>query len=423
MATSERIGVIGGGLGGLAAACTLAARGHAVDPVRESAWLGGKAAVLKSGRLPLRHGADHPHAPFGIAADLRRGGQAAGRRARRCFPVDPQWRSFFSDGTTLDLSARRRADGARRWTHSRRARSAGYRALPRFLENRCTRSPIASSSGARSASMRDMFDLKSMFNPALLGDVLTMQARQDGGGVRTYPCTRTARGPDARSLHPVRRLGPRCLAGRTLRHRPHADRGRHLVSAGRHARRSGSAGRNWPGNSASNFALADGRAADSLRRIGAQGNRPRDRRRARPFLWRRSSPTPTRYGPIANCSAASPRRASSRRRRYEPACSGVVLYLGLDRAYDHLAHHNFVFSRDPHEEFEAIYRQGEPAPDPTCYVCAPSRSRARCRSARRRSPLCSGSHALPSAASRLVEDAARLSADDPRQAGRQRGNE
>ena len=39
---------------------------------------------------------------------------------------------------------------------------------------------------------------------------------------------------------------------------------------------------------------------------------------------------------------------------------------------DQLLHHNFVFSRDPHEEFDVIYRKGEPAPDPTCYVCAPA---------------------------------------------------
>jgi phytoene desaturase len=62
------------------------------------------------------------------------------------------------------------------------------------------------------------------------------------------------------------------------------------------------------------------------------------------------------------------------RRSYEPACSGVVLYLGLDRAYEHLEHHNFVFSADPEEEFDAIYRRGEPAEDPTCYVCAPART-------------------------------------------------
>src|SRR5262249_46491435 len=39
----------------------------------------------------------------------------------------------------------------------------------------------------------------------------------------------------------------------------------------------------------------------------------------------------------------NPAARFSRRRSYEPACSGVVLYLGLDRAYEHLAHHNFVF--------------------------------------------------------------------------------
>jgi phytoene dehydrogenase-like protein len=51
-----------------------------------------------------------------------------------------------------------------------------------------------------------------------------------------------------------------------------------------------------------------------------------------------------------------------------------VLYLGLDRAYEQLAHHNFVFSRDPEAEFDAIYRRGEPADDPTCYVAAPART-------------------------------------------------
>ena len=49
-----------------------------------------------------------------------------------------------------------------------------------------------------------------------------------------------------------------------------------------------------------------------------------------------------------------------------------MLYLGLDRRYDHLLHHDFVFSRDPDEEFDSIYRKGEPAPDPTCYLAAPS---------------------------------------------------
>ena len=49
-----------------------------------------------------------------------------------------------------------------------------------------------------------------------------------------------------------------------------------------------------------------------------------------------------------------------------------MLYLGLSERYDHLVHHNFVFSRDAEEEFDYIYRRGEPAPDPTCYLAAPS---------------------------------------------------
>jgi phytoene dehydrogenase-like protein len=42
-----RVGVIGSGLAGLAAACTLAVRGHAVEVFEKNAWLGGKAAQLR----------------------------------------------------------------------------------------------------------------------------------------------------------------------------------------------------------------------------------------------------------------------------------------------------------------------------------------------------------------------------------------
>jgi phytoene desaturase len=70
----------------------------------------------------------------------------------------------------------------------------------------------------------------------------------------------------------------------------------------------------------------------------------------------------------------APAARFAKRWKREPACSGVVMYLGLDRAYAHLAHHDFVFSRDPEEEFDYIYRRGEPAPDPTCYIAAPART-------------------------------------------------
>ncbi|MEM9646714.1 MAG: phytoene desaturase, partial [Planctomycetota bacterium] len=85
---------------------------------------------------------------------------------------------------------------------------------------------------------------------------------------------------------------------------------------------------------------------------------------------------------VSNCDAVRTYRellvdsdqakSFEKKNKYEAACSGVVLYLGLNRKFDQLLHHNFVFSRDAEEEFEFIYNKGEPAPDPTAYVCAPS---------------------------------------------------
>lgn len=46
---TDRIGVVGAGLGGLAAAVTLAARGYRVTLFERSSWLGGKAAALEKG--------------------------------------------------------------------------------------------------------------------------------------------------------------------------------------------------------------------------------------------------------------------------------------------------------------------------------------------------------------------------------------
>lgn len=60
--------------------------------------------------------------------------------------------------------------------------------------------------------------------------------------------------------------------------------------------------------------------------------------------------------------------------RYEPSCSGFVLLLGVDRDYPRLAHHNIFFSPDYPAEFRAIFERLVPAPDPTLYVAVSARS-------------------------------------------------
>jgi len=61
-------------------------------------------------------------------------------------------------------------------------------------------------------------------------------------------------------------------------------------------------------------------------------------------------------------------------RRFAPTCSGLVLELGLDTQYPQLGHHNFFFSGNQKEHFHSVFRRGEIPSDPTIYLVAASKS-------------------------------------------------
>jgi len=60
--------------------------------------------------------------------------------------------------------------------------------------------------------------------------------------------------------------------------------------------------------------------------------------------------------------------------RYEPACSGLILDLGLDCEYPQLAHHNFFFSGNQRQHFNTVFRKRQLPDDPTIYLVAASRT-------------------------------------------------
>ncbi len=60
--------------------------------------------------------------------------------------------------------------------------------------------------------------------------------------------------------------------------------------------------------------------------------------------------------------------------KFEPACSGLVLELGLDCRYPQLAHHNFFYSGDQKEHFHTVFRLRQLPPDPTIYLVCASRT-------------------------------------------------
>ena len=54
--------------------------------------------------------------------------------------------------------------------------------------------------------------------------------------------------------------------------------------------------------------------------------------------------------------------------KFEPAASGIVLHLGVNREYPQLAHHNFFFSADSKENYETVFDKHELPKDPTIYL-------------------------------------------------------
>ncbi|MBN2382231.1 phytoene desaturase [bacterium] len=60
--------------------------------------------------------------------------------------------------------------------------------------------------------------------------------------------------------------------------------------------------------------------------------------------------------------------------KFEPACSGLVVHLGLDRKYEQLAHHNFFYARDQKKHFNAVFQKKELPDDPTIYLVCPTKS-------------------------------------------------
>ncbi len=365
---SGRVGVIGAGLGGLAAACTLAARGYEVVVFEKSDWLGGKAAVLALDGFRFDMGPTILLMP----SVLKRIFAEAGRELTdelELTPLDPQWRSFFDDGRTLDLHAdtSRMREALDQFAGTSSA-SAGYErflGLARRLDDISNRYFFWRSIGG----LGDMFELGSAASATTLGDVMAMRPWSTvGATIRSFVSDKDV----AQMLeHFTQYVGsspersPAVLCGIA---NMQTEEGIWYPTGGTRAvaeRLIGLAGELGV-ELRTNVGVRSIELDSSGKAVGiVLENGQREPLAA---IVSNADSVRTHRELLAGQPAS---KKFERRRSYEPACSGVVLYLGLSKRYDHLAHHNFVFSRDPHEEFDWIYKRGEPAPDPTCYVCAP----------------------------------------------------
>ena len=236
----KRVGIIGGGLGGLASACVLAARGYEVIVFERNDWLGGKAAVLEGQGFRF----DMGPTILTLPSVLDRIFFEAGR--------DPaSMLNLVRTRSSMALVFRRRLNARSGGRHIRDGRETlcllSKNEVGRWIQEiYCALREAPSHfrqllflevGGRPSGHVRRARNVPAWKSCRRAGYAARPFGR--GSGARTY--SGFARVPDGRSFHAVCGIGAQRLARRALRHRAHADARGCMVLDGWHPRHSGGA--------------------------------------------------------------------------------------------------------------------------------------------------------------------------------------
>lgn len=373
---SRRVVVIGGGLAGLSASVELLTRGFRVTLVEKNEHLGGKMNVLQEKGFSFDMGPTILTLPAVVRGIIQR----SGRKVEDYIDLvrlDPQWRCFYDDGTVVDLLED--VDAMARSIDEQFPGSRGGSGYRQFLEHARRMFRLSESV----FFYKDLGDVKDlMFNPpknrpeGLMGDVLAMRMHSTvGATVEKHVPEKHIRQLCEHFLQYVGSspfLSPAIL---TLIAAAQADQGCWYSMGGT---RSVAGALERIIGEFEEQGQAEVITGHAVSRISRSGNRVTgvaldDGREIEADCVVSNCDVQRTYRDLLGDDAASGEQKKIRG-KYEPACSGVVFYLGLDKQYDHLAHHDFLFSGSSEREFRDIYRKGVPAEDPTLYLCVPSRT-------------------------------------------------
>lgn len=349
--------IIGGGLGGLAAAIELAGKGVPVTIVEANTHLGGMMSSLEADGFAFDTGPTTITMPHVLEGIIERAGRDPSHYLD-LVNLDPQWRCFFDDGTRIELPRNphqfaREIDAQFPDTKP----GQGFLNFYQFSQRMHRLSEQASFNINRNIIIKNALALRLQ---STAGDTIEKMIPEPH----------------------IRRVCQHFL------HSTGSDPFKSPAACCRLASPQLDRGLWYPKGGTRMIARALARIAIELGVQRVMG------RRVTKILTEHDRATGVKLADgreitaaavISNCdvlrtyhdllkgvdgAALEHRRIAS---TYKLSCSAFVLYLGLRRQYEHLAQHTILFSRDNRQESDDIYRKGIPASDPTLHITAPSR--------------------------------------------------
>jgi phytoene desaturase len=356
---TDRVVIVGAGLGGLACALHLAGAGREVTVIERESVPGGRAGRLAVDGFEFDTGPTVLTAPELIAESI----SAVGENLDDWLTLtrlDPAYRAFFPDGSTLDVitDTERMAEEIGRVCGAREA--AGYRRFVAFASElwRLERDDFIA---------RNLDAPWDLLRPGLLGLLRAGAFRSLHSKVRQYfRDPRTQRVFSFQSLYAG--VSPhRALALYAVISYLDSVAGVHFPRGGVHAVPQAMAAVATKHGVTFRYDTTVTRVETYAGQARAVHTSTGERVSADVVVL--NPDLPVAYRTLLP-AMTPPRRLD--RLRYSPSC--VVLHVGSDQPYDKIAHHNLHFGREWVGAFDDVIRRGLLMRDPSLLVTNPTRT-------------------------------------------------
>lgn len=366
MKSQESVAVIGAGIGGMSAAIQLAKAGLRVTILEKNERLGGKLNVLETDGFKF----DLGPSILTLPQVFRTLFESDGRKLEDYVPmrrVDPQWRNFFEDGTEIDLWER--TEDMRRELEKLPDSDSAFQDYVAFCEYTRQQYDVVERGYLREGldgfwqlirfygltGGREM-DWANSMSGAIAKRVRDPHLRDMFGYFIKYVGSSANDSPGFMNLMPYIQLGFGLWYVQGGLYEFARAFERRLKELGVEVRLN-------------TEVLAINHSGKKVTGVQIRNSSGETETLPADFVVSNMEVIPASERLLKQKPAQL-----KRLQKFEPACSGIVIHLGLDRVYPQLAHHNFFYSADQSAHFDRVFHEKKLPDDPTIYLVAPTRS-------------------------------------------------